>query len=109
MLVDIKDFDKEVSRLWGKDMVKDAREVLKNLPHYPSVGDTVYFIDEKLKINKANVYFISFDFDPLAPPMIYPEYGQEEMLGDMVFMTREEAIERKNEILKTLHRKGDAC
>lgn len=108
MLVDIKDFDKEVSRLWGKDMIKDAREVLKNLTHYPDVGDTVYIIDEKLKIHKSNVCIISFD-DSVAPPLIYAQNGQEEFLGDMIFMTREEAIERKNEILKTLHRKGDAC
>lgn len=109
MLVDIKDFDKEVSRLWGKDMIADARDVIKNLPHFPNVGDTVYTIDEKLKINKTTVYIISFDFDPVAPPLIYTQNGQEEYLGDMVFMTKEAALERKNEIVKYEYRKGDAC
>lgn len=108
MLVDIKDFDKEVSRLWGKDMIADAKDVIKNLPRYPNVGDTVYIIDEKLKIHKTTVCIITFD-NSVAPPLVYTENGQEEFLGDMVFMTREEAVERKNEIVKYEYRKGDAC
>lgn len=108
MLVDIKDFDKEVSRLWGKDMIADARDVLTNLAHYPNVGDTVYIIDEKLKIHKTAVCIITFD-NSVAPPLVYTENGQEEFLSDMVFMTREEAVDRKNEIVKYEYRKGDAC
>lgn len=107
MLVDIKDFDKEVSRLCGKDMIADARDVLKNLPHYPSVGDTVYTIDKKLKINKTTVYIISlYETDP---PSVYTKNGHTGYFNVSIFMTREEAVERKNEIVKHGYRKGDAC